>query len=81
MDLVSKKFITFAGIKILFIKHCSLNFMPGNTWWLTKVGAKLVFNLVIFLTFSSDIPLDFHESTRVVPLKYLMYFWPGINTK
>ena len=27
------------------------------------------------------IPLDFHETIRVVPLKYLMYFLVGINTK
>ena len=35
--------------------------MHGNKWWSTKVGAKLVSDLVIFSIFSSEIPLDFHE--------------------
>ena len=46
--------------------------MSGNTWWSTKVGAKLKSEFVIFLIFSSDVPWDFHESIRVVPLKHLM---------
>ena len=46
-----------------------------------KVGAKLLPGLVSFSIFSSDIPLDFQESIRVVPLNYLMYFLAGINTK
>ena len=29
----------------------------------------------------SHIPLDFHVSRKVVPVKYLMYFLAGINTK
>ena len=41
---------------------------------ITKVGSKLLSDLVIFSLFSPDIPLDFHESTLEVPLKYLMYF-------
>ena len=40
----------------------------------TKVGAKLLPDLVIFSIFSTDIPLDFYESIWVVPLKYLMCF-------
>ena len=48
---------------------------------IAKVGAKLLSDLVIFLIFSSAIPLDFHDSIRVVPLKYLIYFLAGINTK
>ena len=40
----------------------------------TKVGAKLLSDLVIFSIFSTDIPLDFYESIWVVPLKYLMCF-------
>ena len=40
--------------------------MSGNTWWSTKVGAKLLSDLVIVSVFSSDIPLDFHELIRVV---------------
>ena len=45
-----------------------------------KKGAKLRSDLVIFSIFSFDIPLDIHESIRVVPLKYLL-FLAGINTK
>ena len=48
---------------------------------INKVGAKLLSNLVIFLIFSSDIPIDFHESIQVLALKYLMHFLAGINTK
>ena len=55
--------------------------MCGNTWWLRKVGAKLLSVLVIFLIFYSDIPLDFHEWIRAVAWKYLMCFLAGINTK
>ena len=55
--------------------------MSGNTWWSPKFGAKLLSDLVIFSTYSSDIPLEFYESTQVVPLKYVMYFLSGINTK
>ena len=76
------RFITFLGIEILFfIKHCPLKFKSGNRWGSTKVGAKLLPNLVIFSIFSSEIPLDFHNSIRLVPLKYLMYFLDVINTK
>ena len=55
--------------------------MSGNKWWPIKVGAKLLSDLVIFSLFSSDIPWDFHDSVGVVPLKYLMFFLVGINTK
>ena len=48
---------------------------------LTKVGAKLLFHLVIFSIFSSVIALDFHEVIRVVPLKYLIHFLADIDTK
>ena len=37
--------------------------------------------LVIFSKFYSDIPLDFHDSNRVVPLNYLMCFLAVVNTK
>ena len=74
--------MTFLGIKILFFtKQCLLKFMSVNTWWSTKVGAKLLPDLVIFPILSSDIPLDFHDSIQVVPLNYFMYFLVGINTK
>ena len=39
-----------------------------------KKGAKLRSDLVIISIFSFDIPLDIHESIRVVPLKYLLCF-------
>ena len=55
--------------------------MPGNESWSTKVSAKLLYDLVIFSIFSSDIPLNFHESIQLVLLKYLIYFLGGINTK
>ena len=37
--------------------------------------------LVICSISSSNIPLDFHESIRVVPVKYLMHVSAGRNTK
>ena len=55
--------------------------MSGNKWWTTKVEKILLSDLATFSTFLSDIALDFHESIRVVPLKYLMYFLAGINIK
>ena len=55
--------------------------MSGNKWWSTKVRAKLLSYLVIFLIFPFDIPLDFQESIRAVPLNYLAYFLAGINTE
>ena len=39
--------------------------MSGNTRWSTEVGAKLLSDLVIFSIFSSDVPLDFHESIQL----------------
>ena len=76
------RFITFLGIEILcFTKQCPLKCMSNNKCWSTKVGAKLLSDLVIFSTFSFHIPLDFQESIWVVPLKYLIYFLAGINTK
>ena len=54
--------------------------MSDRKWWSTKVGAKLLSDLVIFSIFPSDIPLDFHNSVRIVPLNYLMYFAADINT-
>ena len=46
--------------------------MSENKWWSIKVGAKILSDLAMFLILSSDIPLGFHKSIRVVPLKYLM---------
>ena len=55
--------------------------MSCNKWCSKKVGAKSMSDLVTFLMFCTDIPLDFHESIPVVPLKYLMYFLACTNTK
>ena len=66
---------------MLFIKLYPLKVTSGNKWWSRKVGAKLLSDLVICFIFFSEIPLDFHESIWVVPLKYLMYFLARINTK
>ena len=49
------RFITLLGIEILVF------ITSGNKWWCTKVGAKLLFDLVICSILSCDIPLDFHE--------------------
>ena len=38
-------------------------------------------DLVMFSIISSEFPLDVHISICVVPLKYLMQFLAGINTK
>ena len=54
--------------------------MSGNKWWSTKVGSKLTSDLVIFSILPSAFSLDFHDSIRVGPLKYLMYFLVGIKT-
>ena len=55
--------------------------MSGNAWGLTKVGAKLLSDLVKFWIFSSNIPLGFDKLIQEVSLNYLMYFLVGINTK
>ena len=46
-----------------------------------KVGEKLLSDLVIFSILTSDNALDFHNLIRIVPLKNLMCFSAGINTK
>ena len=53
--------------------------MSGNTRQSINVGEKLLSDLVIFSTISSDISLDFHKSIQVVSLKYLMYFFAEEN--
>ena len=65
----------FLGIAVLFfIKQCLIKLMSGYKWWLTKVGAKLLSDLVISSILSPDIPIDFHNLIGEVPLKYLMDF-------
>ena len=61
------RFVAFLGIETLFFEQCLLKFMSRNKWWSTKVGAKLLSDLVIFSIFSSEL-------IPVVPLT-------GINTK
>ena len=55
--------------------------MSGNTRWPTKIGARLLSDLVKFSILPSGIPLDFQKSIQVVPLKYLMYSLAGIKSK
>ena len=55
--------------------------MTDNKCLSTKVGEKLLSDLVILSILSSDIPLGFHYSIWVVSLNYLMYFLVGTNTK
>ena len=88
MELVYKKYIDisiFFGIeRLFFVKQCPLKFISGIKWCPKKIGAKLLSDLVIFLIFSifsSKFPLDFYDSIRVVPLKYLIYSLAGRNTK
>ena len=62
----SGRFTTFLRIEILFfIKACRLKFIAGSKRWSTKVGAKLLSNLVIFSILSFGIPFDFHDSIRI----------------
>ena len=76
------RFITFLGKEILLVnEQYLLKLLSGSNEWSTKVGAKLLSDLVIFSILSSDIPLDLHDSIWVVLAKYLMYFLAGINTK
>ena len=77
MDLVCKKHIDLLFYRdgnIIFMKQCPLKFISGNKWWSTKVGAKFLSDLVMFLILSPDIPLDFSDSTRDVLVKHLTYF-------
>ena len=67
--------------KLFFIKQGPLKLMSGNSWGLTKVGEKLLSDLVKFWILSSNIPLAFDKLIQEVSLNYLMYFLVGINTK
>ena len=55
--------------------------MSGNTWWSIKFGAKMAawFSYIFNIFFWHSI--RFPRVIRAVPLKYLMYFLAGINTK
>ena len=48
---------------------------------INKGWCKIVVWFSYISIFSSDIPFNFHDSIWVVPVKYLMYFLAGINTK
>ena len=64
LELLCKKFIDlllFILETLLFIKQSPLRFISGNTWWSTKVGAKLLSDLAISSMFSSDRPLYFRK--------------------
>ena len=50
--------------------------MIKKSWCKIAISFSYIFNVF------SDVPLDFHESIRAVPLKYLKYlkyFLPGTN--
>ena len=45
--------------------------MSGNKWWSIKVGVKFLSDLVIFAIYIYIfLTLDYHDSIRVVPVKY-----------
>ena len=70
-----RRFISVLGIEILlFMKQYAFKFMSGITRCLTKVGAKLLPDLVTFSIFCANILLGFHELIRVMPLNLYMYF-------
>ena len=46
-----------------------------------KLKQKACLILLLFFIFSSDIPLDFQELIKIVPLRNFMYFLAGIKTK
>ena len=63
VDRLCKKYIDVLVIEISFFsKQCPLKYKSGSTWWSTIAGAKVVFDLVIFLIFDSNISLDLHGS-------------------
>ena len=55
------RFTNLLWKEIFFIKQGPFKFMFGYEWWSTKVGVKLLSDLVVFSILFSDIPLDFHE--------------------
>ena len=70
-----RRFISVLGIEILlFMKQNAFKFMSGITRCLTKVGAKLLPDLVTFSMFCANILLGFHELIRVMPLNLYMHF-------
>ena len=76
------RFITFLGVEILLVnEQYLLKLLSGSNEWSTKVGTKLLSDLVIFSILLSDIPLDLNDSIWVVVAKYSMCFLAGINTK
>ena len=48
---------------------------------INKSCCKIAVSFIYISILSSDIPLDFYDSIQAVPVKYLMYFVAGINTK
>ena len=58
------------GCKYNLLKNENLRLVINDDQHKTKVGAKLLSDIVKFSKNFSDILLDFHKSIRVVPLKY-----------
>ena len=48
---------------------------------ISKSWGKIAVRFSYILNTFFNIPLGFHESIQVVPLKYLMCVFVGINTK
>ena len=53
--------VDLSGVEIFPLKQCPPKPMFGNTWPSSKVGLKLLLDLIMFLITSSYIPLDFQE--------------------
>ena len=62
------------GLLLLFTKGCTLNFASCKGLYLIKVGAKLLFYVVIFSILSSESSIDFHDKTLDPLGKNLKYF-------
>ena len=77
IDLVCKEYIYIYYIYILYILYIYIYYIH----YMYYIYYMCFIYIYIYYIYSSDIPLDFHESILGVPLKYSMYCLAGINTK
>ena len=49
--------------------------MSSNKCWSTKIGAKFLSDLIIFSILSSDILLDFHDSSSGSKIFIVFFNW------
>ena len=49
--------------------------MSSNKCWSTKVGPKFLSDLIIFAILSSDILLDFHDSSSASKKFNVLFNW------